>query len=94
MPSGIHNFIFWLLFSDKSFGAACINLEDRLIPRHEAMHKKISSLSQDIIYNVSREQMKTPKYIALPIALKHITRGSQFVTMLNKLGQTMSETHK
>ena len=56
------------------------------------MDKEILSLGQDIIYNVYRGQIKTPKHVALPIAVKHITENSELVTMLNYLSHTMSET--
>ena len=55
------------------------------------MDKEILSLGQDFIY-VYRGQIKTPKHIALPIAVKHITESSELVTMLNNLSHTMSET--
>ena len=36
--------------------------------------------------------MKTPKHIALPLTLKHITGSTQAVTLLNRFGHGMSES--
>ena len=38
----------------------------------------------DDIYNVSKGRMKTPKHVALPIAVKNLTGSKEVITLLNR----------
>ena len=90
VPPAVYNFLSWLLCGDKSEAPLC--LESRAPPANQAMHRRILSLGQDLIFNATRGHIKTAKHVALPIALKHLNGSTQAVTILNRFGHCMSET--
>ena len=81
VPPAVYNFLSWLPCGDKSEAPLC--LESCVPPANQAMHRRILSLGQDLIFNATRGHIKTAKHVALPIALKHLTGSTQAVTILN-----------
>ena len=52
--------------------------------------QRVLSLAQDMIHCVTRGQLKTPKHVALPLAVKHMTVSTQVITLLNRFGNGLS----
>lgn len=51
------------------------------------------SLAQDMVYAASRDSVVPPKHIALPMAVRHLTRSEQLViTLLNRYGHGISQS--
>ena len=44
------------------------------------------------MYCASNGKIKTHKHLALPVAVKHVTGSSQLVTLLNRLGHSVSDS--
>ena len=52
----------------------------------------ISSLGQDVLYNVHSGKLKPPKHILLPYAVKTLTGNVELIQILNRLGHGISYT--
>ena len=44
------------------------------------------SMAQDIVYNITRGRIKTPKSILLPSMIKALTNSTELITIMNRLG--------
>ena len=90
VPPAIYNFLSWLISVDNSDAAIC--LESCVVSPSQGMHRWILSVGQDLIFNATQGQMKTPKHVSVPIAIKQLTGSTQTVTLLNRFGHCISET--
>ena len=63
-----------------------------MTPQSDATHRRTISIGQDLVYSCSRGRLKTPKHVALPLAMKQLTGSSQIVTILNRFGLGISES--
>ena len=43
------------------------------------------SIMQDLVYNVTRGRVKTPKSVRLPSIVKNLTNNTELINILNKL---------
>ena len=50
------------------------------------------SIMQDLVYNVTRGRVKTPKSGLLPSTVKNLTSNTGLINILNKLGQGICYT--
>ena len=75
MPAELHN-SFCSLITGKS--------QDSL-DEINSQHANILAVAQGIIYMTSSKSCKTPKHIALAIAIKHLTGSKMVINVLNKL---------
>ena len=50
----------------------------------------VLSFAQDLLYKVSKGRMKTPKHVALPIAVKNITGSKEVISLLSRYGHGIS----
>ena len=41
------------------------------------LHRRVMAVGQDLLYNVSRGRVKTPKHVSLAMAVKNLTGSSQ-----------------
>ena len=57
--------------------------------KNENTCHRVLSIAQDILYCARQGWIKTPN-VLLPIAVQHLTRNAQVVTLLNKFGHGMS----
>ena len=53
---------------------------------------RVLSLAQDMIFAVSQGRILTPKHVALPLTVRHLTRSEQVVTLLNRFGHGISDS--
>ena len=90
LPTSLYNFLCWLICGDQSTEAVSVDQPVEQPP--PALNRRVQSIGQDLIFCASKGQVKTPKHVALPIALKHITGSSQFVTVMNRFGHGISES--
>ena len=58
----------------------------------ERIARLISSIGQDIIFGATRGQVKPPKHVLLPYAIKSLTGNVELITILNRLGAGLSYT--
>ena len=56
----------------------------------EASHRHILSVSQDLLYMVSKGRCKTPKHVGLAMAIKQLTGSKTANIMLNRAGHCIS----
>ena len=54
--------------------------------------RRVISFSQDLIHGVTHGCVKTPKHVALPMAVKHLTGSTQVINSLNRFGNGLSAT--
>ena len=47
---------------------------------------------QDLVYNVTRRCVKTPKSVLLPRIVKNLTNNTELINILNKLGHGICYT--
>ena len=75
IPTAVYNFLVWMM-SDDTDGTD--------------LHRRVMAVGQDLLYNVSRGRVKTPKHVSLAMAVKNLTGSSQVVSLLNRFGHTVS----
>ena len=76
IPAELHNFL-CLLITCKSQDSL-----DEINSKHVITH----AVAQDIIYMTSTKRCKSPKHVALAIAIKNLTGSKMIINILNKLG--------
>ena len=84
VPDGLYNFIAWLLIGDD--GSEPVSTMLRIKVASEDDRRCVLSFSQDLIHGVTHGRVKTPKHVALPMAVKHLTGSTQVITLLNRFG--------
>lgn len=88
VPDIVYNLLAWVLCSDSgedSVSSCRLNLPD-------TSHRHVLSITQDLLHCVSGERIKTPKHVVLRMTIKHLTRSSQLVGILNHLGHGLSNS--
>ena len=85
LPEAVSKFLSWLITSDEL-------QEEEMVkqPKNPEIQRHISSIGQDILYSISKGRVKTPKHIALAMAVKNLTGSSQVVSLLNRFGHSIS----
>ena len=63
---------------------------EKVTVERDKTHRHIMSVAQDVVHTTTQGRVRTPKYFMLPLTVKHLTRSSQLVTMLNRLGHGYS----
>lgn len=72
----------------------CLPTECRdKISFNQRLRRYVLSLGQDIIHMVTNGRVKTPKHVALPLAIKHMTGSVEPVSLLNRFGHGLSRMH-
>ena len=80
IPNSVLNFLMWVLSDDDTMTqSSSANLK-----------RRIMSISQDLVYNLSNGQVKTPKHVSLAVAVKNLTGSAQVISLLNRFGHTIS----
>ena len=95
LPVALNSFLCWLLCGDNIMSdtnAPAPSLEKRMSLENDALQRSVLSIGPDIVYCASNGKIKTHKHLALPVAVKHITGSSQLVTLLNRLGHSVSDS--
>ena len=90
LPVCLYNFLCWTICGDQS--CENLGLSEKVKGVSTAIRRRILSIGQDLVYCTSRGKVKTPKHVALPLALKHITGSTRAVTILNRFGHGISES--
>ena len=70
-----------------------IKMEDIKL-NNPALHQKILSACQDIIYTGSRGKCRTPKHVGLGIALHQLTQSRDAIEPINRNGHGISYAEK
>ena len=84
IPASVYNFLAWILSDDIEFSSTQVNIHQASIKR------QTQSIGQDLIHLVNKGRVKTPKHIALPIAIKSLTGSAELITILNRFGHSLS----
>ena len=58
----------------------------------DADHRDVLSIGQELRHSVACGHVKTAKHVALPIAIKWMTRGTKAVMLLNHFGSSVFKT--
>ncbi|XP_072180614.1 uncharacterized protein [Diadema setosum] len=86
VPTKLYNFLSWMVgFNEDPEG-------DKFVTLPEEQHRRILSLSQDIIYLTSKGRKAMPKQTSLAMAVRHITGSAQLIGLLNGFGHATSHT--
>ena len=89
IPDIVYNLLAWILTDDNNDTEA---ISEQRATTDTATHQAILSLGQDLIHFVSKGRTKTPKHIALPMAVKNLTGSSEIINLLNCFGHGLSYT--
>ena len=87
VPNSLFSFLTWMSVGDT--GLEAVSMERVVFPS-SSDSRHVLSFEQDMIHCVSRGQLKTPKHVALPLAVKHMTVSTQVITLLNRFGNGLS----
>ena len=86
VPASLYNLLSWIITGDED-----------IPPKGETVrvksaddHRRILSITQDILFCTRRGRVKPPKHVALPMAIYHLTRSTQLVSLLNGFGHGVS----
>ena len=90
VPNSLFNFLVWVLLGDVT-ECTPVSLERIPLASHSD-RRLVYSLAQDLIHCTTGGRKKTPKHVALPLAVKHMTGSTKLVTLLNRLGHGLSAT--
>ena len=86
VPAKLYNFLSWMVgFNEDPVG-------DKFVTLPEKQHRRILSLSQDIIYLASNGRKAMPKQSSLAMAVRHVTGSAQLIGLLNGFGHATSHT--
>ena len=60
----------------------------------DAIHKKILSIAQDIVYLQAKGKIQTPRHLSLPVAMavRYLTGSAQLISLLNGFGHCVSHS--
>ena len=50
----------------------------------------MNSIASDMLFVATAGRVRSPKYIALPVAVHHLTGSAQVVSLLNRFGHSIS----
>ncbi|KAJ8039230.1 hypothetical protein HOLleu_16880 [Holothuria leucospilota] len=84
VPTQLYNFLAWVVrISDEPTVSTKVDVNDN-------MHRKLLSLSQDIIQLALNGKRTMPKYMSLGMAVRHLSGSAQLTGLLNCLGHCSS----
>ena len=89
----LYNCLAWVFCGDKAKGPAeseIMAAGEKVTVERDKTHRHIMSVAQDVVHITTQGCVRTPKHFMLPLFVKHLTRSSQLVTMLNRLGHGYS----
>ena len=78
----------WGLYGD--FGDEAVS--DEKLSLSDTNNRHVMSIAQDMLHVVSNGRLKTPKHVVLPLTMRHLTRSSQLVEILNHFGHSLSNS--
>lgn len=85
LPDSLLQFLTWLI------GGVPNTYEcSGTLASNQRLHRHVLSLGQDIMHMVTNGRVKTPKHVALPLAIKHMTGSVEAVSLLNRFGHGLS----
>ncbi|XP_072027761.1 LOW QUALITY PROTEIN: uncharacterized protein [Amphiura filiformis] len=86
VPTPLYNFLAWSTgLSDDPKGRFRVEVDPD-------GHRKLLSVSQDLLYLSSRGKFVTPKHASLTMAVRHLTGSAQLIGILNGLGHCTSNS--
>lgn len=86
VPTSLYNLLSWIIVGDDD-----IPTNGEKVPVKSADdQRRILSIAQDILFCTRRGRVKPPKHVALPMAVYHLTRSTQLVSLLNGFGHGIS----
>ena len=86
LPTVVYNFLLWLIAEETEHD----DITCQPVTTKRDIERKVLSIGQDLLYNVSRGRTKTPKHVSLAMTVKNLTGSSQVVSLLNRFGHTVS----
>ena len=88
IPASLFNMVAWIV--DEDSRNEIPDDSRRVCVKNENICRHVLSIAQDILYCARQGRIKTLKHVLLPIAVQHLTRNAQVVTLLNKFSHGMS----
>ena len=86
LPTVVYNFLLWLIAEETEYD----DITCQPVTTKPDIERKVLSIGQDLLYNVSRGRTKNPKHVSLAMTVKNLTGSSQVVSLLNRFGHTVS----
>ena len=79
VPASLYNLLSWIITGDEDIPPK----GETVTVKSANDHRRILSIAQDILFCTRRGRVKPPKHVALPMAIYHLTRSTQLVSLLN-----------
>lgn len=87
VPCRLYNFLAWTCgFSEDP------DTEKFVKVQQSTTHRKLLSISQDIISLASKGRKLMPKHMSLAMAIRHLSGSAQLIGLLNGFGHTVSNS--
>ncbi|XP_051810146.1 uncharacterized protein LOC110947043 isoform X2 [Acanthochromis polyacanthus] len=84
VPEELYNLIAWIIgASEEATGVGYVDIPDDV-------RLKVLSVCQDIVYLASKGRKQTPKSLCLGLTVRHLTRSSNLLSLLSRLGHCAS----
>ena len=93
IPPSLCNFLSWLIVGGKGEPQVeSLTVEERIHLQKKSDLRLVMSFAHDIIYAATYGGVKTPKHVALPLAVKQMTGSAKTITLLNRFGHGLALT--
>lgn len=86
IPHSLFNLLAWIIAGseDAPVASSPVSIQD------VSDRKRVLSVCQDIVFCARKGRIKQPKHVALPMAVYHLTRSMQIVSLLSSFGHGIS----
>ena len=85
----VYNLLAWVLCGDCD-GKSAVSAQK--VTLSDIYNRLVISIAHDLLHCVSGGRVKTPKHVVLPLTVRHLTRSSQLVEILNHFGHSLSNS--
>uniref|UniRef100_UPI00358E324A uncharacterized protein n=1 Tax=Myxine glutinosa TaxID=7769 RepID=UPI00358E324A len=86
VPCSLYNFLAWAV------GASDEPDTEKMVDVSAPIHRKLLSISQDIISLASKGRKLMPKHMSLAMTVRHLSGSAQLIGLLNGLGHSVSNS--
>lgn len=86
VPNILYNFLAWIVGASEDLHP------EKIVDISAPVHRKLLSISQDIISLASNGRTLTPKHLSLAMAVRHLSGSAHLIGLLNGLGHCVSNS--
>ena len=87
VPAKLYNFLAWVIGASDD-----PNMDNKVDVKKSSTHRKLLSISQDVISLASSGHKLMPKQTSLAMAVRHLSGSAQLIGLLNGFGHSVSHS--